>query len=189
MRRPFPGVNARGWRVAAASLPMLLATLLLVSCREDKADRLYLDAGRKVERGDLAGAVERYDRIIREYGDTPVAAKAKSDVVLYRGLLEASRRFPIRRVGDLLVQTARAVERFRGANGKCPGSLAELVPAYLSAEPVDPWGRPIAYRSKPGGGYRLGCLGADGAEGGDRENADLEVEDGRFVKGNPEGGP
>ncbi|MBZ5639561.1 MAG: type II secretion system protein GspG [Acidobacteriia bacterium] len=188
MRRWTSAVNGRARRVAAACL-IALVLPSLVGCREQRADRLYREAARRVERGDLAGAVEKYDRLIAEFPGSRAAARAKSDVVLYRGLLEASRRFPVRRAGDLLVQVARALERFRAATGRSPSSLSEIVPAYLASTPVDPWGRPLEYRAKADGGYTLRCRGADGAEGGERENTDLEVEDGRFVKGNPEAIP
>lgn len=41
---------------------------------------------------------------------------------------------------------------------------------------IDPWGRPFLYRA-PGakGPFELVTLGADGAEGGDGENADLSA--------------
>ncbi len=46
---------------------------------------------------------------------------------------------------------------------------------YLKKEiPKDPWGNPYQYRS-PGrnGGYEIASLGADGKEGGEGENADI----------------
>ncbi len=185
MRRRFFGVNARARRAAVA----LVALAMLAGCREQGADRLYRDAGRFVERGDLPAAIERYERILRDYPGTRAADRAKSDVVLYRGLLEASRKYPLRRARDLVVQTARAVERFHRERGKWPSALGELVPAYLSSEPVDPWGRLLDYRPKAAGGYVLGCRGADGADGGSGDSADILVEDGKFVKGGSEGEP
>jgi general secretion pathway protein G len=43
------------------------------------------------------------------------------------------------------------------------------------AVPADPWGRPYQYKCCPGdhGDYDLWTLGADGAPGGDGENADV----------------
>lgn len=39
-----------------------------------------------------------------------------------------------------------ALERYRRAHGTYPATLAELVPAYLTAIPLDPWdGKPIKY--------------------------------------------
>lgn len=46
---------------------------------------------------------------------------------------------------------------------------------YLKKEiPSDPWGNPFAYRS-PGrnGGYEIISYGADGKEGGENDNADI----------------
>ncbi len=46
---------------------------------------------------------------------------------------------------------------------------------YLKKEiPNDPWGNPYVYRA-PGrsGGYEIVALGADGREGGDEDNADI----------------
>ncbi len=40
--------------------------------------------------------------------------------------------------------------------------------------PVDPWGHAYVYSTK-GKGFELVCYGADGKEGGDGVNADLEV--------------
>lgn len=48
---------------------------------------------------------------------------------------------------------------------------------YLRKDvPMDPWGRAYRYRSPPeqgGTGFELGTLGADGAPGGEGEDADL----------------
>jgi hypothetical protein len=51
--------------------------------------------------------------------------------------------------GDALVCGARAalaLERFRLANGHPPAQIAEMVPAFLPAVPLDPFdGRPLRY--------------------------------------------
>lgn len=49
---------------------------------------------------------------------------------------------------------------------------------YLPDEPLDPWGRPYAYRS-PGenGGFDLLSLGKDGQPGGEKLDADLSSAD------------
>ena len=50
-------------------------------------------------------------------------------------------------------------------------------PRYLSASQIlDPWDRPYIYfdaESSSSGSYELICLGADGEEGGEGENADI----------------
>jgi len=41
---------------------------------------------------------------------------------------------------------------------------------------VDPWDNPYAYRAEGSGAYELLSLGADGAPGGDGENADIRAQ-------------
>ncbi len=192
--RPLVPVNgARGHaRTAARRLAAAAAAILFVlapACwsRERSAEKLDREAARLVERGDLEGAVARYERIQRDYPGTKAADRAREEAVLYRGLIEAGQSYPIRRARDLLVQTGRAVERFHERRGTWPATLDDLVPEFLATRPIDPWGRPLAYRGKPGGGYVLSCYGADGAPGGDGADADIVVEDGEFVGGAGEG--
>lgn len=56
-----------------------------------------------------------------------------------------------------------------------PGSANGWNGPYIKgAVPNDPWGKPYKYTSPaPGGGVEILTLGADGAVGGDGENADL----------------
>lgn len=60
-----------------------------------------------------------------------------------------------------------ALERYYAAHGTLPdeGSLDFLVPEYLPALPVDPWGRPYLYASN-GKKPLLTSLGQDGLRGG-----------------------
>ena len=56
-----------------------------------------------------------------------------------------------------------------------PSSALKWDGPYLIKElPIDPWGTPYVYRA-PGrnGGYEIISYGADGKEGGDGENADV----------------
>ena len=56
-----------------------------------------------------------------------------------------------------------------------PGNLEKWNGPYLKKEmPNDPWGTPYTYRT-PGrsGGYEIVSYGADGREGGEGENADI----------------
>jgi hypothetical protein len=47
---------------------------------------------------------------------------------------------------------ALAVERYRQARGRWPGSLSDLVPGQLEAVPPDPHdGQPLRYRATPDG--------------------------------------
>jgi hypothetical protein len=59
---------------------------------------------------------------------------------------------------------AVAAERFRQARGRWPDSIAELVPQFLAAVPLDPFdGKPLRWRTAPGGAmvYSVGMDGVD----------------------------
>ncbi len=75
-----------------------------------------------------------------------------------------------------------ALETWRAEHGSLPeeGDLSFLVPKYLSAEPVDPWGHPYAYASD---GQRpfLQSFGQDGLRGGNGPNQDHTNHDGHAV--------
>ena len=47
---------------------------------------------------------------------------------------------------------------------------------YLEKPPIDPWGTPYVYQSD-GNAYVLRSFGADGAEGGEGKNADIDSRD------------
>ena len=67
-------------------------------------------------------------------------------------------------------QAAVAIERWRLVHpGQLPDTLAELVPAYLAAVPLDPFdGQPVRYKKLPVG-YVVYCLGLDFTDNGGRE--------------------
>ena len=58
---------------------------------------------------------------------------------------------------------------------KRPGSVSGWTGPYLKGGvPTDPWGHPYRYASPgPNGGIEILSLGADGAPGGEGENADV----------------
>ena len=58
---------------------------------------------------------------------------------------------------------------------KRPGSVNGWTGPYLKGGvPSDPWGKPYKYANPgPNGGIEILSLGADGAAGGDGENADI----------------
>jgi hypothetical protein len=66
-----------------------------------------------------------------------------------------------------VIVAALAIERYRRAHAdRPPASLAELVPAYLAAVPVDPFtGAPLIYRSTPEA-YLVYSAETDGADSG-----------------------
>jgi hypothetical protein len=72
-----------------------------------------------------------------------------------------------------LARTGLAVERYRLATGKLPEQLTDLVPAYLSQVPTDPFdGQPIRYRrTEPG--YVVYSVTDDGKDNGGKEREDV----------------
>jgi len=195
IRRQHDEVNGRASRCSiffstacrrparVVALAVLVATLPGCGGRESKAEALYDRAMGYVDADDLPAAVELFERVEQDYGDTAAAPRAHEAVLLYGGLERAVATYPARRARDLVVRTARAIQLGRGGRSGWPDSLDRLMPHLLDEPPIDPWGRPLIYEPKPGGrGYRLRCLGADGRAGGSGEAADLVVEDGEFVR-------
>lgn len=72
-----------------------------------------------------------------------------------------------------LTIAALAIERHRRKHGHLPAKLADLVPAFVAAVPVD-WmdGQPLRYRVNPDGSYALWSIGEDlKDDGGDGSDA------------------
>src|ERR1035441_7349198 len=66
-------------------------------------------------------------------------------------------------------QAALAVERYRLANGKLPGQLGDLVPAFLPSVPSDPFdGKPLRYKTLTKG-YVVYSVGDDREDNGGAE--------------------
>jgi hypothetical protein len=188
MRRRGNEVNTRTDRARFFFIVVFALTVVVMatSCggTERRAERLWRQAIEHVEKGDTQGAVDRLQKIIDEYPDARIAEKAREQIVVYRGLATAVQDYPRRRARELMVLIARASESFRRENGRAPATLDDLVPAKIASVPNDPWGQPFLYETTPRG-YRLTCLGADGAPGGAAEAADLVVADGAFLEGKP----
>jgi len=81
-----------------------------------------------------------------------------------------------------------ALDEFRSAVGRLPSTeegLEALVrnPAglpgwngpYLKKVPVDPYGTPYRYVYEGGTKYKIISLGADGREGGEKDDADIDL--------------
>lgn len=66
---------------------------------------------------------------------------------------------------QLLHRTAVAITQYKLANGSNPNTLADLLPTYLNAIPIDLFGNPLVYRRTPDG-YLLYSLGPDGKDHG-----------------------
>lgn len=149
---------------------------------------MYDEAQIAVRDGDLQAAIEIYEKVVETYPTTETARLARRQIVLYQGLDQAVRSFPARSARDLMVRTARAIERYRSRHRAWPPDLAHLVPRFLPEPAMDPWGRELHYRVKPRGrGYILACFGEDGEAGGEGDSGDWFVEDGAFVV-QPSGG-
>lgn len=187
MKRRYDEVNTRTHRAKLFFVVVVAAAMIVASsCGgiERRAERLWRQAQDSVEKGDTLHAVELLQRMIDEYPDAQITAKARDQIVVYRGLANAVQSYPSRRARELMVQVARAIEAFRRGKGHAPESLAELVPGQFASVPRDPWDRPFGYEATARG-YRLRCVGADGSPGGVGDNADLLVVDGDFVAAQP----
>jgi len=66
-------------------------------------------------------------------------------------------------------RSALAIERYRLANGKLPGQLTDLVPAFLPSVPTDPFdGKPLRYKTLAKG-YVVYSVGEDREDNGGTE--------------------
>jgi hypothetical protein len=66
-----------------------------------------------------------------------------------------------------VVVAAIALKRFQLKHGQWPENLAEVVPEFLHAVPIDPYdGKPLRYRRNGDGTYSLYCVGEDGVDDG-----------------------
>lgn len=66
-----------------------------------------------------------------------------------------------------IVITAIALKRYHLKNGSYPSSLADLTPQFVSSVPRDPIdGKPLRYRSMPGGSFLLYSVGLNGKDDG-----------------------
>ena len=79
-----------------------------------------------------------------------------------------------------IVRIDEAVKTFHTLNRRLPESLDELIEGGVDAVldevqvPADAWGIEIRYERLSGSEYTLISLGADGAEGGDGIDADID---------------
>ena len=61
----------------------------------------------------------------------------------------------------------------RPSSGRIPANYEDG--GYIQRVPLDPWGNPYAYQCQDGNTYLLKSFGADGAEGGEGKNADIDA--------------
>jgi general secretion pathway protein G len=74
----------------------------------------------------------------------------------------------------------QALDEFRSKTGRLPSTeegleaLVKLPEPLLKKVPVDPYGNPYKY-SLSGSKYTIVSLGADGREGGEKDDADIDL--------------
>lgn len=83
-------------------------------------------------------------------------------------VLTSTERFPVALTVRKLCLTAIAIRRYQLDHGQAvPSSLAELVPTYLPAVPLDPMdGKPLRYKAEGAEDYVLYSVGKDGVDDG-----------------------
>ncbi len=94
-------------------------------------------------------------------------------LLLVPAAVSAEGRSPRRVTAERLEKLAVEVQEFRDATGDLPASKEGV--ESIASEPallLDEWGNPIRYL-RVAGGYWLLSLGADGAPGGEGDDADV----------------
>ena len=147
---------------------------------ETKAQRITQQAVAAVEAQQLDEAIALYRDVIARYPGTETAMHAQERITFLSGLAHSVSSFPSRTARELMVTTARAVQRYRYRKGRYPDNLDDLMPKMLGQSPIDPWGRPLTYERLKNG-YRLSCLGGDGRREGEGIATDFVVVNGNFV--------
>lgn len=186
MTRRRPEVNAATRRIATCAA-LSIALLGAAGCATDerRANRMHRLALEELEAGNTDAAADHLEEIVERYPMTDAAARARERLRLVRGLDEAVLKYPRRRTQDAMVEVGRALERYRAKRRAYPDSLAALRDEFLREDvPADGWGHALVYAPERGGrSYRLVSHGADGAPGGEGEDRDVVVVNGRFLSG------
>lgn len=174
----------------ALTIVCLCAGIANLACSndDDKARRLERDAVTAVEEERIEDAIALYRDVIDRFPATETARGAHERITFLSGLSHSVDTFASRTARDLMVATARAVQRYRWTRKRWPDNLDALRPKLIDAAPIDPWGRPLQYERRKNG-YRLACLGADGRQGGEGEATDFVVVNGEFVSDPTNEGP
>lgn len=186
MTRRRPEVNAaKRWIATCAALSITLLGAAACASDERRANRMHRLALEQLEAGNTDAAAEHLEEIVERYPATEAADRARERLRLVRGLDEAVVKYPRRRTQDAMVEIGRALERYRAKRRAYPDSLAALRTEFLRDEvPSDGWGNALVYAPERGGrSYRMVSHGADGASGGEGEDRDVVVVNGRFVSG------
>jgi len=188
---PFASRRFISWQpLRALRFVCLCVALVCVACADDetKAKRLEAKADTAVEEQRINDAIELYREILATFPATEPGRNADERITFLSGLSHSVTSFAPRTARDMMVETARAVQRYRWTKGRWPDNLDALRPDLLDEPPIDPWGRPLQYERRRNG-YRLSCLGADGRVGGDDDATDFVVVNGDFVTDPTNEGP
>jgi hypothetical protein len=79
-----------------------------------------------------------------------------------------------------LARAALAVERFRAAEGRMPGTLGELVPKYMAEVPGDPFSKgAVMLKPLDGGGFTVYSVGEDRTDNGGTVNPKYPADRGK----------
>jgi hypothetical protein len=178
------------WTLPSVAGLCMCVLLVSAACANDetKAERMATKADSAVQAQQLDQALALYRDMIARYPETKAASQAHGRITFLSGLTDSVSRFPSRTARELMVTTARAVQRYRYSKGHYPDNLDALMPKMLDDSPIDPWGRPLQYERLKNG-YRLSCLGGDGRSGGEGLATDFVVVNGNFVSDPANEGP
>jgi hypothetical protein len=170
-------VYERGRRAKPFALWALLVVgaLCAVGCAERRAERALQQVtatGRFAPPAETRAALAE---IAQRWPQTAAAAKAREEIEWLDEFEVSSQRGKALLAWDAVRKVGRAAERHQVDRGRFPASFDELVPRYLPAAVVDPWGNPVDYRVIPGG-YQAVSYGSDGIPGGRGEAEDILVE-------------
>jgi general secretion pathway protein G len=105
--------------------------------------------------------------------DRAMVEKARADIATLGQALE------MYRLDNLTYPTsADGLAALTSAPASLPPSARYRQGGYIKTLPDDPWGRPYQYDNpgRNGPGFDLYSLGADGAPGGEEDNADIYAE-------------
>lgn len=177
----------KGWRarMRARIVIVVAAMVVLTACSESRATRLAKRAEAQAREEKYTEAIATMQTVEARFPRTMAGRGARKQILLYQGLLDAELKKDRRRAKDEMLALARELLEYHQSLHRYPRSLDEIDP--LGALPrEDPWSGEYRYESTGvGAGYRLECLGSDGAPGGEGDAQDLLVVSGTFVKDLP----
>jgi hypothetical protein len=161
------GVVGLAWRAFAAEADELFFLKAMQRQIEAvrKLGRLRSWESIQLDQADIAAELATLER-----GTGRLLVLSRMALPNLRGFSRTAIRYETRRE---LTIAALAIERHRRKHGRPPAKLVDLVPAFLSAVPVD-WmdGNPLRYRLNADGTFTLWSIGEDlKDDGGDGSDA------------------